>query len=101
MLKRLVIPAFSFCVVLISVTAKAQNLCPQGVKSNKLICLIPQVFGVDGLVLANTGPGLVPFQNIIPNSLSPLNSAVARQSALLPLASPSSGLTFTWDSSAK
>src|SRR5207245_9843907 len=27
----------------------------------------------------------------------PLNSAIARQSVLLPLASPSSGITFSWD----
>jgi hypothetical protein len=30
-----------------------------------------------------------------------LDSAVARQAALLPLASPSSGITFSWDSAAK
>jgi hypothetical protein len=43
-----------------------------------------------------------PFQNsFLGSSLRPLNSAIARQAVFLPLASPSSGITFTWDSAAK
>src|SRR5215472_7307628 len=75
--------------------AFAQNLCPTGVRSDKLICLLPQVYGIDGLVLTNSGSQ---FQNdFLTSSLRPLNSALARQSALLPLPSPSSGITFTMD----
>ncbi|HEU4416278.1 MAG TPA: transporter [Candidatus Angelobacter sp.] len=42
------------------------------------------------------------FQNsAFTSALTPLNSALGRQSALLPLASPSSGFTFQWDPLAK
>ena len=69
--------------------------------SDKLICLIPQVYGANGLVLANSVP-LGHFQdNFVGSSLSPLNSAIGIQSALLPIASPSSGITFYWDPIAK
>jgi hypothetical protein len=85
-----------FCFVVLSCTsANAQNPCPTGVASDKLVCLVPQVYGVNGLVLANS---LFPtFQNVLPESLTPLNSSVAKQAALLPLASPSSGITYSWD----
>jgi len=90
-----------FCAVLISVVAAAQNLCPNGTSSDKLICLIPQVYGSNGLVLENIGSQQLGvtggFQNGLPASLSPLNSAIARQAALLPMASPYSGITFSWD----
>ena len=86
-----------FSIALISASAGAQNSCPNGVRSDKLACLIPQVYGVNGLILGNPTP-LGHFQeNFLGSSLSPLNSATAKQVALLPLASPSSGLTFTWD----
>src|SRR5262249_50799145 len=75
--------------------------CPIGVPSDKLICLIPQVYGVNGLPIKTSGPGITPhFQNVLPDSLRPLNSAIARESAVLPLASPSSGISFSWDSTA-
>ncbi|HEY6350215.1 MAG TPA: transporter [Candidatus Angelobacter sp.] len=79
-------------VILSTSLASAQSVCRAGITSDKLICLIPQVFGPDGLVLP-AGPS--EFQSgFAGNSLVPLNSAIARQSVLLPLASPSSGLTF-------
>ncbi len=96
MLKRSLLTAM-FAIVLISSTAYAQNLCPNGAQSDKLVCLIPQVYGANGLTLGNPVP-LGHFQdNFLGSSLSPLNSATARQVALLPLASPSSGITFSWD----
>ncbi len=86
-------------LVCFSSIAFAQNLCPPGVKSDKLICVIPQAFGPNGLILP-AGPSQ--FQNsFAANSLVPLNSAIARQAILLPLASPSSGITFSWDPVAK
>lgn len=88
-----------FCFSLTAATANAQSLCPSGVLSDKLICVIPQVFGPNGLVLP-AGPSQ--FQNsFASNSLIPLNTAIARQSVLLPLASPSSGITFSWDPATK
>jgi hypothetical protein len=84
-----------FCLVVTCAAVSAENLCPPGVKSDKLICLLPQVYGTNGLILTNSA---TQFQtNFLTNSLRPLNSALARQSALLPLPSPSSGLSFTWD----
>ena len=92
-------------IVLISSAANAQTPCPTGTTSVKLICLIPQVYGPNGLVLINNNAqalGLAsPFQNGLPEALSPLNSSIARQTALLPLASPSSGITFAWDAASK
>jgi len=79
--------------------APAQNLCPASTTGERLICLVPQVLGPNGLVLP-AGPAQ--FQNnFAGNSLAPLNSAIARQSVFLPLASPSSGITYSWDPSAK
>jgi hypothetical protein len=88
--------AVVFFVVLSCATAAAQNLCPAGVASDKLICVIPQAFGPNGLQLQGS------FQNsFVGSSLKPLTSAIARQAVLLPLASPSSGITFIWDPVAK
>ncbi len=98
------LPSLLFCFTLISTIAHAQNLCPAGVPSDKLICLIPQVYGPNGLVLQNTNAqalGVAQFQNALPQALSPLSASVARQAALLPLASPSSGITFSWDEASK
>ncbi len=90
---RLLGPVLILSIVSTWPSLKAQSLCPASVASDKLICLIPQVFGPNGLVLP-AGP----FQNsFASNSLAPLNSAIARQSVLLPLASPSSGIIFTQD----
>lgn len=98
MSKLLLLTVF-FCVVLSFTTASAQNLCPAGISSDKLICLIPQVYGKDGLVLGGSAGN---FNNsFLTSNLRPLNSAVARQSVLLPLVSPSSGITSSWDSAAK
>jgi len=94
-----------FFVVLISIPADAQSLCPTGTISVKLICMIPQVYGPNGLVLENTKAQALgvanSFQNGLPQALSPLNTSIARQTALLPLASPSSGITFSWDAASK
>jgi hypothetical protein len=98
MLRRWLV-ATLFCFGLTAATAKAQNLCPSGVQSDKLVCLIPHVFGINGVAVANPNPSQpVPFQtNFLSTSMSPLSSAIARQAALLPNASPSSGITFSWD----
>ena len=98
-------PVVVFLVVLVSATANAQNLCPNGTTSTKLICVIPQAYGPNGLVLQNVDFQVLgianQFQNGLPQALSPLNTSIARQTALLPLASPSSGITFAWDAVSK
>jgi hypothetical protein len=104
MLKHHLLAALS-CVFLTPTITLAQSLCPTGTTSDKLICMIPQLYGVNGLPVQAVSFGGAPinthFQNVLPDSLSPLNSSIARQSAVLPLASPSSGITFSWDAAAK
>ena len=103
MFRPYLLVVFSFAFI--SAIASAQSLCPSGVTSDKLICLIPQVYGINGLKVSLTPQAGAPvadtFQNVLPDNLSPLNSAIARESAVLPLASPSSGLTFSWSAAAK
>ena len=92
------------CIVLSCAISNAQSICPPNTTSDKLICLIPQVYGPSGLVLQNTSAqalGVATFQNALPQALSPINASVGRQAALLPLASPSSGITFSWDDDSK
>ena len=82
-------------IIVLSLPAAAQSSCPPGVASDKLICLLPQVYGVNGLVLTNSG---TQFQtSFLSSTLKPLNSALARQSALFPMASPSAGVIQSWD----
>lgn len=92
------------CVVFTAAVATAQNLCPTGTASSKLVCLIPQVYGINDFNVRNPDPtdGAGIFQSdFLSSSLSSLQSSIARQSALLPLASPSSGVIFSWDTAAK
>jgi hypothetical protein len=81
--------------------AQAQNLCPAGVVSNKLICVIPQVYGPNGLEAKNPAEPAQFDVNFLTSGLSALQSSIARQSALLPLASPSSGFIYLWNPSVK
>lgn len=91
---------FVLCAVFASTVAAGQNLCPLGVASDKLICVIPQLFGANGLQVAN-GNHQGHFEaSFLESSFRPLSSDIARQAALVPLASPSSGITFAWDPSA-
>ncbi len=89
-----------FCV-LSPTLSLAQDLCPPGVASNKLICVIPQAFGVSQTLNVGSSNSSLFRLETLKDSLQPLNSSVARESALLPLASPSSGITFLWDPAAK
>jgi hypothetical protein len=90
-----------FCVCLGPTIATGQNLCPTGTTSDKLICLLPATFE-NGLTLKSSiHQGHFGAESFLSNGLTPLNSALATQSVLLPIGSPSSALTFTWDSAAK
>lgn len=100
MFKQVLLAAL-FCLSLSCVNAYAQNQnpCPNGTRSDKVACLIPQVYGINGLDAKNPDPNASGqfTSNFLTDSLRPVESSVARQSALLPLASPSSGITFSWD----
>ena len=83
----------------ISIAAFGQGVCPTTTQSSKLICVIPQVYGPAGLTLPNTFHA-AHFENDFVASFTPLNSAIGTELSLLPLASPASGFTFTFDPSA-
>ena len=58
---------------------------------------IPRLYGPMGLVLPNNFHA-AHFQSSFQQSFTPMNSAVASQLALLPFASPASGLIYTFNS---
>lgn len=72
------------------------QVCPSNATSSRLICAIPQLYGPAGLTLPNPNHQahfLASFQQ----SFTPLNSAVSQELSILPLASPASAITFTFD----
>ena len=94
--------------------ASAQNICPlNGTSSNKLICLIPQVYGPFGFgfdpttqsstqsVLFTGDHHAAHFNNDFLATFAPINEAVGIQVSQLPIASPSSGITFQFDKATK
>lgn len=99
-------PQCAIFAFLLSLNAGAQTpqVCLGGpASSNKLICLIPGVYGVNGLQLTSANQQHQGHfaDSFVSTTSTPLSSAIGTQSSLLPLASPSSGLTFTWDPVAK
>ena len=90
-------------LVLVPISASAQGICPlNGTSRNKLVCVIPQTFGPFGV---GSGPGApllangheAHFEGDFLSSFGPINEAVGIQVSQLPIASPSSGITFTYD----
>jgi Putative MetA-pathway of phenol degradation len=86
--------------------ASAQGAC--SAQSSKVACMIPQEYGSSAYDFTNvlygvgrhaehynSGPG------DIENKLKPLTEDIGRQANLLPLASPSSGVVFTYDPTLK
>jgi hypothetical protein len=67
--------------------------------SGELASRIPQLYGPRGLVLPNNFHA-AHFQSSFQQSFTPVNAAVASQLALLPFASPASGLVYSFDSAA-
>lgn len=100
MLRRLLLVSL-FCIFLMATAATGQDLCPAGKVSDKLVCVIPGVYGPNGLSLDANGHQGHFEESFLTSSLEPLNSAIGSQSTLLPLASPTSGITFSWDPVAK
>jgi hypothetical protein len=87
--------------------ANAQSTCPLGgVSSSKLVCVIPQTFGSYGLGYGigaplNTNGHQGHFESDFLASFAPINEAVGIQLSQLPIASPSSGISFIYDPSLK
>jgi hypothetical protein len=72
-----------------------------------LVCVFPQIFGPFGLSSGGASSVLLPdrhqahFENDFAAELTPINEAIGIQASQLPLASPSSGISFTYDTQLK
>ncbi len=106
MLKRAVV-GYLLLLFIAAVGARAQGICPlDGNASAKLVCTLPQVYGPFGLGSGATAPLLANahqahFESDFLSSFAPINEAVGTQVSQLPIASPSSGITFVYDPSLK
>src|SRR6266403_1659304 len=89
-------------------SAFAAAPCPPG--SQRIACVIPREYGSDqgcepfsaagkGVFASQEHEGH--FNNSLSQLLGPVTAEIGRQSNLLPLASPSSGILLTYDSSLK
>jgi len=72
-------------------------------RTGLMVCAIPNLFGKNGLILK---PELIDgvqhlphFNGDFQSSFSPLGTAIGTELTLLPLASPASGFTYTFDQS--
>ena len=104
---------FGLGVIVLAVGSYAQGPCATA--SGKLACVLPQEYGIGSggafnfttvLYDAQPGPGARNFHaqhfgSDFSSLLGPLTSDIARQANLLPIASPSSGVLLTYDSSLK
>ncbi|HZV87782.1 MAG TPA: transporter [Candidatus Binatus sp.] len=99
--------ALSFLVV---GSASAQTCPLNGTLSNKLVCQIPQVYGAFGFgtttdptqsVLFTGDHHNAHFSSDFLATFAPINEAVGIQASQLPIASPSSGITFVYDPALK
>src|SRR5215470_19478952 len=102
---RCVLVSLIFCG-LFNVASCFGQFCADTMRSSKLVCVIPQLYGPGGLSDVGPNAALEPrfnheahFGTSFVSEFTPLNSNVASQLAQLPLASPSSGITFTFDPS--
>jgi len=96
----LMLPAFSqsTSVQISSVNGLAAVLPPTNACSGKqgLACAIPNLYGPYGLVLPNPTHA-AHFLSTFQSDFSALDTAIATQLTLLPLASPASGFTYKYD----
>jgi Putative MetA-pathway of phenol degradation len=105
-LKRVFIGSI-LLILLSSSSTVAQSVCPlNGTSSSKLVCVIPQVYGSFGLGSGPTAPLLADghqahFEGDFISSFGPINEAVGIQVSQLPVASPSSGISFVYDPALK
>jgi hypothetical protein len=85
-------------VLLLSSFAEQLNaqVCSTTSISSQVICAIPQLYGAAGLTLPNPNHS-AHFNSSFQQSFTPLNSAVSQELSILPLASPASAITFTFD----
>jgi outer membrane putative beta-barrel porin/alpha-amylase len=110
LLGYLVLGFFMALSSLVAESASAQTCPLNGTLSNKLVCQIPQVYGAFGFgtttdptqsVLFAGDHHQAHFSSDFLSTFAPINEAVGIQASQLPLASPSSGITFVYDPALK
>jgi len=84
-----------FALICLSSAAVAQAQS-SATPAAKLAFLIPKLFGPDGLTLPNPNH-LAHFDSDFQANFGPFNSAIGSQLTSLPLPSPASGFTYTFD----
>jgi hypothetical protein len=65
-------------------------------QANKLAFLIPDIYGPEGLTLENPDH-FAHFDSSFQSNFKPFNAAMARQLTSLPIPSPASGFTYSFD----
>ena len=81
-------------VLLLALPAAAQN----GSQNRKLALIIPNLYGDQGLTL-NNPTHFAHFDSDFQANFVPFNTALASQLTSLPIPSPASGFTYTFDKS--
>jgi Putative MetA-pathway of phenol degradation len=82
--------------VVMAIPGLAQT-CSKTSYTNTLICTVPQLFGPQGMTLANPKHD-AHFADNSQAQFRPLNQAIGQELSILPLGSSGSGTTFTLDS---
>jgi hypothetical protein len=109
-MKKLALTGLAALMLLIAGNASAQ-ICPlNGTSNNKLVCLIPQVYGPFGFgdtanpaqsVLYTGDNHSAHFSSDFLSTFAPINESVGLEVSQLPIASPSSAISFIYDPSLK
>ncbi|PYX84990.1 MAG: hypothetical protein DMG70_05070 [Acidobacteria bacterium] len=84
-----------FVFLVNSVSSQAQGVC--ATPSSKLICVLPQLFNQGGGVNLPNAAHRAHFDNDFESNASALTASVGSQLTSLRLASPASGVIFTFD----
>jgi Putative MetA-pathway of phenol degradation len=109
-MRRSALVTFGILTLLIAASAHGQTCPLNGTSSNKLVCLIPQVYGPFGFG-STTNPSqsvlftgdfhAAHFGNGFLSTFAPINETVGLEVSELPLASPSFGTSFVFDPALK
>jgi hypothetical protein len=92
---KLLLVCFAISPACLFAQQQPTNACKPSY-SGKLICVIPQTFGPQGLTLPNPNH-FAHFVSSFQQNFVPLTAAIGTELTLLPLASPASGVLFTFD----
>lgn len=101
MTKRIRVAALCFTLFSVAALGQSTGACGTSKYANSMICTIPNIYGSTGLTLkdvTNAGIQHSPhFNNSFQGSFTPLTVELGTELSLLPLASPASGVLFSFD----